>query len=96
MSADLLAACKKDTNQDNGERSVGVYVTTVWRELEFAGGHVVDTGDITHRGRVARATLNLLAVRESLADAEIDEVISVVEVVMIIFFPRKAGIGLTS
>lgn len=61
--------------QDNGECSVGVYVTTVRRELEFTGRHVVDTRNITHRGRVARATLNLLAVREGLAGTEIDEVI---------------------
>lgn len=95
MRADSLAACKKGTNQDNGERSVGVYIAAVWRELEFAGRHVVDTGNVTHRGRVARATLNLLSVREGLADAEIDEVISV-EGIMIIFFPQKAIVELTS
>jgi len=95
MSADLLTACKKGTNQDNGECSVSSYVTTVCRELEFAGRHVVHTRDVTHRGRVARATLNLLAVREGLAGTEIDEVISMMELIMMILFPRKARIELT-
>lgn len=65
------------TNQDNGERSVGVHVTAIGRELELAGRHIVDTRNITHRRRVARATLNLETVCDRLADTEVDEVVAI-------------------
>jgi len=61
--------------QGNSEWGVGVNVTTVGRELKLAGGHVVDTRNITHRRRVARATLNLQAICDGLANTEIDEVV---------------------
>lgn len=62
--------------QDNSERGVGIDVAAIWRELEFAGRHIVDTRNVTHRRRIARATLNLQTVCDSLADAEVDEVVS--------------------
>jgi len=61
--------------QDNGECGVGINVTTIGRELKLAGGHVVDAGDITHRCRITRASLNLLAVREGFAHTHVDEVV---------------------
>jgi len=61
--------------QNNGEIGVGLNVTTVSGELEFAGRHGVDVGDITHRCRVARATLNLQAVCDGLPGTEINEVV---------------------
>ena len=48
--------------------------------MELDGRHVVDTRDITHRGRVARAPLNLLAICDGLADAEADEIVATVKV----------------
>lgn len=65
--------------QDNGERSVGVHVTAIGRELELAGRHIVDTRNITHWRRVARATLDLQTVCDSLADTEVDEVVGTEE-----------------
>lgn len=44
---------EQGTNQSNSERGVSVNVTTVGREIKLAGGHVVDTRNITHRCRVA-------------------------------------------
>jgi len=38
---------------DNGEGSVGLNITTIGRELELYGWHVVNTGNITHRRRIA-------------------------------------------
>lgn len=67
---------KRDTNHDNGEWGVRLDITTVGRELELHGRHVVDAGNITHRGGVARASLNLLAVCDGLADTETDEVVA--------------------
>jgi hypothetical protein len=61
--------------QDNRERGVGVDVTTIGRERKLAGRHVVDTGYITHGRRVTRAPLNLLAICDGLADAEVDEIV---------------------
>lgn len=61
---------------DNSECGVGLDITTIGRKLKLDRRHVVDTRDVTHRRRVARATLNLLAVREGLADAKADEVVS--------------------
>lgn len=60
---------------DNGERGVWLDVTTIRWELKFNGRHVVDTGNIAHRRRVARASLNLLAVCDGLANAEANEVV---------------------
>jgi hypothetical protein len=54
-------------------------VGVISREVELAAGHVVDAGNITNRSGVARASLNLLAIRKGLADAEIDEVVAVME-----------------
>lgn len=61
--------------QNDGECSVGLHITTVGRELELAGRHVVDARDITHWCGIARATLNLEAVRDGLTDTEVDEVV---------------------
>jgi len=79
--------------QDNGERGVGVNVTTVRRELKFAGGHVVNARNITHRRRVARAALDLQAICEGLADTEIDEVVRADEGVCFTW-PRTGTIDL--
>jgi len=79
--------------QDNGERGVGVNVTTVRRELKFAGGHVVNARNITHRRRVARAALDLQAICEGLADTEIDEVVRADEGVCLTW-PRTGTIDL--
>jgi len=65
-----------DTDHDNGERGVSIDVTTIGRELKLDGRHVVDTRNVTHRRRVARATLNLLSIRDGLVDAEVDEVVA--------------------
>jgi len=59
----------------DSEWGVRLDITTVGRELELDGRHVVDTGNITHRGGVARAGLNLLAICNGLADTEADEVV---------------------
>ena len=47
--------------------------------MELDGRHVVDTRNITHRRRVARTALNLLAICDGLADAEADEIIATVK-----------------
>jgi hypothetical protein len=60
---------------DDGEWCVWLDVTTVKRELKLHGRHVVDAWNITHRCGVARATLNLLAICNGLANAETDEVV---------------------
>lgn len=60
---------------DDGEWGVRLDIAAVGRELELHGRHVVDAGNITHRGGVARASLNLLAVCDGLADTESDEVV---------------------
>ena len=67
---------QRDTDHDNGERSVSLDVTTIGREFELDGRHVVDTRNVTHRRRVARATLNLLSICDGLIDAEADEVVA--------------------
>jgi len=59
----------------DSELGVGLNITTIGRELELDGRHVVDTRNITHWCRVARATLNLLAVCDGLADAKADKVV---------------------
>lgn len=61
--------------QDNSKCSVGVHISTIGRELELAGRHIVDTRNITHRCRVTRAALNLQAVCDRLADTEVDKVV---------------------
>lgn len=68
-----------DTDHDNGERGVSLDVTTIGGEFELDGRHVVDTRNVTHRRRVARATLNLLSIRDGLADAKADEVVATVK-----------------
>jgi hypothetical protein len=78
VSKEHLASAERDTDHDNGECGVSLDVTTVGREFELDGRHIVDARNITHWRRVARATLNLLAIRESLADAETDEVVATV------------------
>jgi len=60
---------------DNSERSVGLDVTTIGRELKLDGRHIIDTRNIAHWCRVTRATLNLLAVCDGLADTKADEVV---------------------
>lgn len=67
---------QRDADHDNGERGVSIDVTTIGRELKLDGRHVVDTRNVTHRRRVARATLNLLSIRDGLVDAEVDEVVA--------------------
>jgi len=61
--------------QDNRECGVGSDVTIIGGELKLAGRHVIDTGYITHGRRVTRASLNLLAICEGLALAEVDEIV---------------------
>jgi hypothetical protein len=60
---------------DNGEWGVRLDITTVGWELELDGRHVVDTGNITHRRGVARASFNLLAICDGLTETEGDEVV---------------------
>jgi len=60
---------------DNGELGVSLDITTIGREFELDRRHIIDTGNITHRCRIARATLNLLAICDGLTDAEVDEVV---------------------
>jgi len=74
--------------QDNSERGVGVNVTAVGRELKLAGGHVVNARNITHRCRVARASLNLETICDGLADTEVDEVVGADEGIC---FTRPVG-----
>ena len=59
----------------DGERRVGLQNVEVLRVCELGSGHLCAGGNIAHRGRVTRASLNLLAVGNRLADAEVDEVI---------------------
>jgi hypothetical protein len=66
VSKEHLVSAEAGHNHDNGECGVSLDVTTVGRELELDGRHIVDARNITHRRRVARATLNLLAIREVL------------------------------
>lgn len=73
--------------QDNSERGIGVNVTTISRELELAGGHVVDARNITHRCRVTRASLNLEAICDGLANTEVDEVVTADERIRFTSFP---------
>lgn len=76
MSKIHQQAGKRNTNQDNCECGVGIDVTVIGGELKLAGRHVVDTGYITHGGRVTRAPLNLLAICDGLTYAEVDEVVA--------------------
>lgn len=54
---------------------VGFQGVEILGEYVFASGNVIGIWDIAHRDWVTRATLDLLAVGDSLALAEIDEVI---------------------
>ena len=76
MSMILWWAGERGTYHADGERGVRLDVTTIGRELEFDGRHVVDTRNIAHRRGVARATLDLQAVCDGLADTEANEVVS--------------------
>lgn len=67
---------KRNTNQDNCECGVGTDVAIIGGECKLAGRHVVNTRYITHGRRVTRAPLNLLAICDSLAHAEVDEIVA--------------------
>jgi len=63
----------------NGECSVGLNGITVLGENEFAGRHVGDGRDDTHRRRVARSRGDLLAVGDREvwnSEAEVDEIVA--------------------
>jgi len=60
---------------DNGKRGVSLDIAIIGRKLELDGRHVVDTRNVTHRRRVARASLNLLSICDGLADTEVDKVV---------------------
>lgn len=75
MSNDNLGG-KRDTDHDNSELLVSLDISTIGRVCELDGRHVVDTRNITHRRRVARAGFDLLAVCEGLPDAEADKIVA--------------------
>lgn len=78
VSAGWVRECPRDQVVDlkgNGEWSVGRDGIKVPRRVEFSGRHVVDRGEITHGGRVARARLDLITIGNGLTNAVVDKVV---------------------